>query len=235
MYSPGVGVYPELADEEWLRRKHVVEGLTPRQIAEIVGCSVPGARVALINTGLYQPRRRSDFGRRLAHISRNRLLADAATVAGWKGLGFLYGVGRTVVQNHAYALECFEEAEAVFMPLPQRRAIKRQEGLPSLRMTLATQLVLRALLARRGKEAYVRQISQAIGLPSGTVTPILARLERFQILTSRIEDVDPSKAGRPRRKYYGFTPRGAQQARDLLVRAVLISEACGGRPSLEEA
>src|SRR5262245_43404076 len=45
------------------------------------------------------------------------------------------------------------------------------------RMTLATQLVLRALLDEPSQERYGLQISAATGLPSGTVHPILARLD----------------------------------------------------------
>ena len=43
------------------------------------------------------------------------------------------------------------------------------------RMTIPTQLVLRALLADASKELYGVEIGAAAGLPSGTVPPILAR------------------------------------------------------------
>jgi DNA-binding PadR family transcriptional regulator len=51
------------------------------------------------------------------------------------------------------------------------------------------------------------------------VTPIVARLENAGILTHRVEEVDPAKAGRPRRKYYSFTPDGAERARNALARS----------------
>lgn len=51
------------------------------------------------------------------------------------------------------------------------------EGVP--RMTLPTQLVLRAMLAEPTREMYGLEICAAAGLPSGTIRPILARLERF--------------------------------------------------------
>ena len=44
-------------------------------------------------------------------------------------------------------------------------------------MTIPTQLVLRALLSDPSQELYGVEIGQAAGLPSGTVHPILARLE----------------------------------------------------------
>ena len=46
------------------------------------------------------------------------------------------------------------------------------------RMTIATRLVLGVLMSDFGAEWYGSQIGKVAGLPSGTVHPILARLER---------------------------------------------------------
>lgn len=86
------------------------------------------------------------------------------------------------------------------------------------RMTLPTQLVLRALLADPAQEMYGLQIGEAAELPSGTVHPILARLEGCGWLESRWEDIDPVKAGRPRRRYYRLSAEGAECARAALTR-----------------
>jgi len=86
------------------------------------------------------------------------------------------------------------------------------------RMTLPTQLVLRALLDEPTHEMYGLQIGTAAGLPSGTVHPILARLEGLNWLESRWETLDPSAEGRPRRRYYRLTPDGAQKALTALAR-----------------
>ena len=88
----------------------------------------------------------------------------------------------------------------------------------SPRMTMATQLVLRALLADPTEELYGSEIGDAAGLMSGTVHPILARLESAGWVESRWEDVDPQVAGRPARRYYRITGEGAQQARAELAR-----------------
>lgn len=87
------------------------------------------------------------------------------------------------------------------------------------RMTLATQLVLGVLLTDLGAEWYGSQIGHAAGLPSGTVHPILARFERVGWLESRWEDIDPSREGRPARRYYRLTESGAAQARRALATA----------------
>ena len=91
-------------------------------------------------------------------------------------------------------------------------------GAPRLRMTQAMQQVLRQAMQEPTREFYGFEIGRAVGLPSGTVTPILARLEQSGILTSRSEDVDPRQAGRPRRRYYTFTPDGVERARDHMAR-----------------
>ncbi len=88
----------------------------------------------------------------------------------------------------------------------------------AFRMTLQTQLVLRALLQEPGAEQYGGQIGEAAGLRSGTVHPILARLEGLGWVQSRWEGVDPQQAGRPARRYYRLTAHGAQGALEQLSR-----------------
>jgi PadR family transcriptional regulator len=90
---------------------------------------------------------------------------------------------------------------------------------PDPRMTLTTQLVLRALLEDPAHELYGLEICAKAGLPSGTVHPILARLEKIEWLESRWEDADPREEGRPRRRYYWLSPSGAERARVSLARA----------------
>jgi len=87
------------------------------------------------------------------------------------------------------------------------------------RMTLPTQLVLRVLLEVPGEERYGYEVGEAAGLASGTVHPILARLEGAGWVESRWEDVDSSAVGRPARRYYRLTADGADAARDALARA----------------
>jgi PadR family transcriptional regulator, regulatory protein PadR len=87
------------------------------------------------------------------------------------------------------------------------------------RMTIPTQLVLRALLAEPTQEMYGLQICEQAGLPSGTIHPILARLEGLGWLESRWEDVSPQEEGRPRRRYYYWSKDGAEQARIALAHA----------------
>jgi PadR family transcriptional regulator, regulatory protein PadR len=87
-------------------------------------------------------------------------------------------------------------------------------------MTLQTQLVLRQVLAEITREWYGLEMIQATGLPSGTVYPIIARLEQCQWIESRWEDPKEHEAeGRPRRRYYKVTEQGAEAARLALAAA----------------
>jgi len=82
-------------------------------------------------------------------------------------------------------------------------------------MTIPTQLVLHALLG--SPEVYGAEVAAATHLPSGTIHPILARLEGLAWVESRWEDVDPSQAGRPARRYYRLTAEGRSHARAALA------------------
>lgn len=85
-------------------------------------------------------------------------------------------------------------------------------------MTLATQLVLGVLLADPTQDHYGLALGGAAGLPSGTIHPILARLEGLGWVESSWEDIDPRVEGRPARRYYRLSAAGADSARAALAR-----------------
>ena len=78
------------------------------------------------------------------------------------------------------------------------------------RMTTTTTAVLQVMADDPGAERYGLEVMARTGLPSGTVFPILARLEACGWLESGWEDVDPKVAGRPRRRYYRLTGAGGE-------------------------
>jgi|ERR1041385_1403865 DNA-binding PadR family transcriptional regulator len=86
------------------------------------------------------------------------------------------------------------------------------------RLTLQTQLVLNALLRNVREERYGLEIAREAHLPSGTIYPILARLEAAGWLDSGWEDIDESTEGRRRRRYYKLTGEGVRGARRALQR-----------------
>src|SRR5215211_5382896 len=91
------------------------------------------------------------------------------------------------------------------------------------RMTLPTHLVLMALLEDPGRAMYGLQICAAAGLPSGTIHPILARLEKLGWLRSSWEQIDPAKEGRPRRRYYRLDRDSLATVRAALTRAQAVT------------
>ena len=97
--------------------------------------------------------------------------------------------------------------------------------MPGPRMTLPTQLVLQELMLEPNREMYGLQICAAAGLPSGTIHPILARLEKIGWLHSRWEAADPTEQGRPRRRYYQLDPNSVATVRAALERADASAQA----------
>lgn len=98
------------------------------------------------------------------------------------------------------------------------------------RMTIPTQFVLETLLQDTSRELYGVEVGDAAGLPSGTVHPILARLEGLGWVESRWEDIDPRREGRPARRYYRLTAAGVDAARAALARAYRPASAPRFRP-----
>ncbi|MGH3897746.1 MAG: PadR family transcriptional regulator [Pseudonocardiaceae bacterium] len=89
-------------------------------------------------------------------------------------------------------------------------------------MTLQTQLVLRALLDEPSKERYGLELCDLVGLPSGTIYPILARLEQVGWVDSAWEDPAAHEAARrPRRRFYRLTPDGAMTDPVALIRLAM--------------
>lgn len=89
------------------------------------------------------------------------------------------------------------------------------------RMTLQRQLFVRVLLEEPTRYRYGRELSEMLGLPSGTIYPMLAHFEELKWIESKWEDEKVHLTeGRPRRRYYRLTPDGAELARHALALTV---------------
>lgn len=80
------------------------------------------------------------------------------------------------------------------------------------RMSAQTIKVLGALMSSSG-ELSGAEIGRATELASGTLYPILARLEQAGWFKSRWESEQPQALGRPRRRLYRITAVGVRNAR----------------------
>jgi DNA-binding PadR family transcriptional regulator len=92
-----------------------------------------------------------------------------------------------------------------------------------LNMTYPTALVLQAL-ARGYHHGF--DVMDATGLPSGTVYPILRRLDREGLLRSAWEkQATAERDGRPPRRYYSITAAGQAMLDEALERYHLLERA----------
>jgi DNA-binding PadR family transcriptional regulator len=82
-----------------------------------------------------------------------------------------------------------------------------------VRVTTTVAKVLRVFLEDASQPRYGFELMRLAGLPSGTLYPALARLESVGWLSSYREDVDPVAEGRPPRRFYRISEKGAREAR----------------------
>jgi PadR family transcriptional regulator, regulatory protein PadR len=75
--------------------------------------------------------------------------------------------------------------------------------------------VLGAFMARRRAELSGADIAQQTKLASGTLYPILFRLEEAGWLRSQWEVAAPMELGRPRRRFYRMTAEGAKSVQRI--------------------
>ena len=81
------------------------------------------------------------------------------------------------------------------------------------RMSAPTLKVLGTVLTDPRGDVSGSDIARMTGLASGTLYPILLRLEQAGWLASHWEKGNPRQLGRPRRRYYRVTALGAKRAK----------------------
>jgi PadR family transcriptional regulator, regulatory protein PadR len=86
-----------------------------------------------------------------------------------------------------------------------------------MRMSAPLERVLSAFLTDPAAPRYGYELMKAARLPSGTLYPLLARLERQRVVASAWET--PEAEGQRPRKYYRLTGAGVRAARLELARA----------------
>jgi PadR family transcriptional regulator PadR len=80
------------------------------------------------------------------------------------------------------------------------------------RLTAQTFKVLGVLMSRAQNETSGAEVARETKLASGTLYPILLRLEKAGWVESHWEIGDPRELGRPRRRFYQITGEGAKGA-----------------------
>jgi PadR family transcriptional regulator PadR len=92
-----------------------------------------------------------------------------------------------------------------------------------VKLTGALERLLRALLADPSARRYGYDLMKAARLPSGTLYPMLSRLQDQGLVSSEWEQARDDANGRPPRKYYQLTGEGIRVARLELARAALAT------------
>lgn len=87
----------------------------------------------------------------------------------------------------------------------------------NVRMSLQTLKVLEAFLESPSDQLSGADVHQRCGIASGTLYPILLRLESAGWFNSRWESIDPSSEGRPRRRLYKLTSTGLKRASEVFA------------------
>jgi PadR family transcriptional regulator PadR len=109
----------------------------------------------------------------------------------------------------------FPDCLQSFSLLCRLSSMGRPDG--NVRMSLQTLRVLEAFLENPSDQLSGADVLKRSGVPSGTLYPILLRLETAGWFVSRWETIDPAKAGRPRRRLYRLTPSGLELATGVLA------------------
>lgn len=86
-----------------------------------------------------------------------------------------------------------------------------------VRLSLQTLRVLEAFLESPADQLSGADVQKRTSLASGTLYPILLRLEAAGWFVSRWESIDPSAAGRPRRRLYRLTPGGLRRTSEIFA------------------
>lgn len=89
--------------------------------------------------------------------------------------------------------------------------------LQDVRITASVAQVLRPFLDNPKRAISGADIIRETRMFSGTLYPILIRLENAGWLTSTWESIDPIEEGRPRRRLYTVTASGQQLALEALA------------------
>jgi PadR family transcriptional regulator, regulatory protein PadR len=99
----------------------------------------------------------------------------------------------------------------------------QQDG--NVRMSLQTLRVLEVFLENPAGQLSGAEVHRQCGIASGTLYPILLRLEAAGWFVSKWESIDPASAGRPRRRLYRLTSTGLKRASEVFAsfgRGVLV-------------
>ncbi|WP_330346664.1 PadR family transcriptional regulator (plasmid) [Streptomyces europaeiscabiei] len=84
-------------------------------------------------------------------------------------------------------------------------------------LTPAMVRILQTFLEDPDRTFYATELMKAARVGSGSLYPALTRMQNAEWLVEEPEDIDPRKEGRPARRNFTITPKGALEAHHALV------------------
>lgn len=87
------------------------------------------------------------------------------------------------------------------------------------RLSQQTLRVLAVMVTNPTSEHYGLEVARVARLQSGTLYPILARLEHYGWIMGAWEDIDPKVEGRRPRRLYRLTAEGSRVAKEVTAKA----------------
>ncbi len=109
--------------------------------------------------------------------------------------------------------------------------IEMSNSMPAkIRMTLSTMKTIDVFLSNTMTGLSGADVARKTGLMSGTLYPILRRLEKQGWLTSAWETLDPTEAGRPRQRFYKLKGDARKMAIDALSHRGFYETQSGAGP-----
>src|SRR5699024_2111474 len=86
-----------------------------------------------------------------------------------------------------------------------------------VRVTVNVAKVLRVFLADPAQHRFGYDLMKQTNLPSGSLYPVLARLERSGWIIGEFEQINERDEERPARRLYRFTPEGRERGQLALA------------------
>ncbi len=104
-----------------------------------------------------------------------------------------------------------------------------------MKLTGSLERVLRVMITGPAAPHYGYDLMKAAKLASGTLYPMLARLQQEGLVDSEWETQRQDAGGRPPRKYYRLTGEGLRVARLELAQASRSPARCAGEGATRPA
>ena len=86
-------------------------------------------------------------------------------------------------------------------------------GMEEVKITRNVLRLLSVMVNNHEHDFYGLELAEMLKMSYGSLLPVLTRLEKAEWLETDWENIDPTKVGRPQRKYYRLSESGLPKAK----------------------